>query len=82
MSKNLKKVDKLKNIIGEELFQRVIEEMPGDLIRLPNDHECYNVRDRHLKVLNDYRTGDLSIDELSKKHNLSKSQIYKITERK
>lgn len=76
---NVKQIDKLKRILGEEAFQELVGEMPGAAIRLPNNHEYFDKQSRNEKIREDYDAG-MAIHELMNLYQLSRSQIYRIVE--
>ena len=79
-NQNIKNLVILKEVIGECLFQELIEEMPGSCIRLPNCADHFNKSQRNRQLIHDFHAG-LEVGDLVKKYSLSKSRIYKILEK-
>lgn len=79
-NKNVKHLETIREIVGVERFQALVTELPGAAVRIPSDADCFDKGERN-KMIREERYSGMSIDELSKKHNLSKSRIYKITEK-
>ena len=78
-NENVKNLEKLKNKIGTELFVECINEMPGVILRFPNNAEHYNKQQRNKQIIKDYHNG-MEIHDLMKEYSLSRSRIYKIIE--
>lgn len=78
-NKNVKYLETIKSIIGADSFQTLVAELPGAAIRIPSDPEYFDKQKRNDLIRKEYHTGS-SIPDLANKYNLSRSQIYAITE--
>lgn len=78
MNRNEVVLNRLRAIIGDELFREVCFQMPGEDIHIPVFGNGFtSIKDRNWAIRQDVWEGK-SILEVSKKYELSQSQIYKI----
>lgn len=78
MNRNEVVLNRLRAIIGDELFREVCFQMPGEDIHIPVFGNGFtSIKDRNRSIRQDVWKGK-SILEVSKKYELSQSQIYKI----
>lgn len=78
LNRNEVVLNRLRAIIGDELFREVCFQMPGEDIHIPVFGNGFtSIKDRNWAIRQDVWKGK-SILEASKKYELSQSQIYKI----
>lgn len=78
LNRNEVVLNRLRAIIGDELFREVCYQMPGEDIHIPVFGNGFtSIKDRNWSIRQDVWKGK-SILEVSKKYELSQSQIYKI----
>ena len=78
LNRNEVVLNRLRAIIGDELFREVCFQMPGEDIHIPVFGNGFtSIKDRFWSIRQDVWKGK-SILEVSKKYELSQSQIYKI----
>ena len=78
MNRNEVVLNRLRAIIGDELFREVCYQMPGEDIHIPVFGNGFtSIKDRNWSIRQHVWKGK-SILEVSKKYELSQSQIYKI----
>ena len=71
-------LNRLRTIIGNELFREICYQMPGEDIHIPVFGNGFtSIRVRNQAIRQEIWKGK-SILEVSKKYELSQSQIYKI----
>jgi Mor family transcriptional regulator len=76
---NLANVEEVKNIIGSESFSRLIENMPGKLIRIPSTTEFYDKKKRDNLIREEFHNNkNVTRQELAVKYGLSLDRINKI----
>ena len=80
-NKNVKHLETIREIVGMEKFQALVTELPGAAVRIPSDADCFDKDERNKMLIEDYRVHKMTVPELAEKYNLSKSRIYKITEK-
>jgi Mor family transcriptional regulator len=78
-NRNVKYLETIKEIIGADSFQALVAELPGAAIRIPSDPKYFDKQKRNDLIRKEYHAGS-SISDLAIKYNLSRSQIYAITE--
>ncbi|KAB3534413.1 hypothetical protein F8154_08905 [Alkaliphilus pronyensis] len=49
-NKNVKYLETIKEIIGADQFQAIVEELPGAAIRIPSDPEHFNKIERNKQI--------------------------------
>lgn len=72
---------KLKDIIGEETYKQVLEQMAGATVyfpALPSNAEWMDKEQRNVSLKEDYYSGKYEVSDLARKYDLSISRIYKI----
>lgn len=78
-SKNSRTLEVLKNLVGDDLFQTVLEVFAGQKLSFPKNPDSIGRDARNRQIQTDYSAGrpvsDL-VDEYE--YELSESQIYKI----
>lgn len=72
MTKNQIALAVLKNHVGEEMFQELMESLSGATI-----YFAPNTEERDENIREDFRNG-VPVTELMKKYNLSRSRLYDI----
>ena len=78
MNRNEVVLNRLKAIIGDELFREVCYQMPGEDIHIPAFGNGFtSIKERNRAVRQDVWSGK-SIFDTAKKYELSQSQIYNI----
>ncbi|MGN1167603.1 MAG: Mor transcription activator family protein [Lachnospiraceae bacterium] len=70
----------LRNIIGDDLYKRVLEEFAGTMIYFPTNPEWQDKETRNISLKEDYYSGKYEISDLAQKYNISISRVYKIIE--
>lgn len=76
---------KLKDIIGEEAYKQVLEEMAGATVyfpALPSNVEWMDKEQRNLSLREDFYSGKYEVGDLARKYDLSISRVYKIIQGK
>lgn len=72
---------KLKDIIGEEAYKQVLEQMAGATVyfpALPSNAEWMDKEQRNLILKEDFYSGKYEVSDLARKYDLSISRVYKI----
>ena len=72
----------LKEIVGDELYEKIIDELKGTTVYFPSDFEWHDKNERNVQLRNDFYSGRYEISDLAKKYNLSISHVYKIVQKK
>lgn len=80
MANSKKAFEKLKGILGEELYSKVLEEMAGTTLYFPTNHEWHDKELRNISLREDYYCGRYSVGDLAQKYDISISRVYKIIE--
>lgn len=76
---------KLKNIIGEEKYKQVLEQMAGTTVyfpALPSNAEWMDKEQRNASLKEDFYSGKYEVGDLARKYDLSISRVYKIIQGK
>lgn len=82
MSKNELALNKLKNIIGAELYERICDEMPGTDFRIPALRGGFISYEERNKAVCEDMWNNMPMRDIAKKYGLSLNHIYKIVESK
>ena len=72
---------KLKDIIGEESYKQVMEQMAGATVYFPtlqSNAEWMDKEQRNLSLKEDFYSGKYEVGDLARKYDLSISRVYKI----
>lgn len=72
---------KLKDIIGEEAYKQVMEQMAGATVyfpALPSNAEWMDKEQRNVSLKEDFYSGKYEVGDLARKYDLSISRVYKI----
>lgn len=77
-----KSLEKLKEIVGEEMYANIISELAGSIVYFPNEVMWTDKDDRNESLRENYYSGHYDISDLARKYNLSISQIYKIIQKR
>lgn len=80
MNKNAQNLQTLKNIVGDEQFIIIAEQLNGEYIVF-NNHSCQGFvskEEQNVAIKKDFYHG-MSVNELAKKYDMTVSNIYKIT---
>lgn len=76
---------KLKDIIGEEAYKQVLEQMAGATVyfpALPSNVEWMDKEHRNISLREDFYSGKYEVGDLARKYDLSISRVYKIIQGK
>lgn len=76
---------KLKNIIGEEAYRQVLEQMAGATVYFPSmssNADWIDKDERNVRLKGDFYSGKYEVADLAKKYELSISRVYKIIQGK
>lgn len=76
---------KLKDIIGEETYKQVLEQMAGATVyfpTLPPNVEWMDKEHRNISLKEDFYSGKYEVGDLARKYDLSISRVYKIIQGK
>ena len=73
-----KALEKIKDIVGEEKYIQIVNELAGVTVYFPASGEWESKGDRNNLIKADFYSGKYEISDLAKKYNLSISRIYKI----
>lgn len=71
-------LEKLRLLIGDELYSEVTKELSGETIYFPSNYEWTDKRIRNDVLKEDYYSGEYEVVDLAKKYDLSISHVYKI----
>lgn len=71
-------LEKLRNIIGEEQYDQVVNELAGATVYFPANAEWQDKATRNQQLREDFYSGQFEIADLAKKYDLSISRVYKI----
>ncbi len=72
---------KLKDIIGEEAYKQVLQEMAGATVYFPSQSanaEWTDKEQRNISLREDFYSGKYEVSDLARKYDLSISRVYKI----
>lgn len=75
----------LRNIIGEEAYKQVLEQMAGATVyfpTLPSNAEWVDKEQRNISLKEDFYSGKYEVGDLARKYDLSISRVYKIIQGK
>lgn len=75
----------LRNIIGEEAYKQVLEQMAGTTVyfpTLPSNAEWMDKEQRNISLKEDFYSGKYEVGDLARKYDLSISRVYKIIQGK
>lgn len=73
---------KLKELLGGETYEAVIELLAGTTVYFPANGGFTDLEERNLKIKDDFFSGDYEVTDLARKYDLSVSRIYKIIQTK
>lgn len=76
---------KLKDIIGEEAYKQVLEQMAGATVyfpAMPSNAEWIDKEQCNLSLKEDFYSGKYEVSDLARKYDLSISRVYKIIQGK
>ena len=76
-TQNVRNIDHLRKIVGDDLFGLVVAEMPGTTIHIPTDAEYYNRETRNHLIRQDSYNG-FTEHQLQEKYGLRRSQLMNI----
>lgn len=71
-------LEKLRNMIGEEKYNQVVNELAGTTVYFPANAEWQDKTARNMQLREDFYSGQFEIADLAKKYDLSISRVYKI----
>lgn len=72
---------KLREIIGDEAYWQVIQQMAGVTVyfpALPSNAEWPDKEQRNISLREDFYSGKYEVGDLARKYDLSISRVYKI----
>lgn len=69
---------KLREIIGENKYEEVLEALTGTTVYFPANIEWSDLEERNQRLREDFFSGLYEVSELAVKYNLSVSRVYKI----
>lgn len=75
----------LKNIIGDEAYKEVMEQMAGTTVYFPiirSNAEWIDKEQRNSRLKEDFYSGKYEVGDLARKYDLSISRVYKIIQGK
>lgn len=75
-------LDKLKQIVGDTLYEEVVKELSGMTVYFPTNYEWQDKVTRNDALKEDFYSGEYEIGDLARKYNLSISRVYKIIQRR
>jgi Mor family transcriptional regulator len=78
-NRNLANIETLKQVIGTNLFEKVVDSLGGKNLYIPPDAEFHDKQQRNKRIREDYHSG-MEVHDLMVKYKLSKSRIHKIIE--
>ena len=76
---------KLKDIIGEEAYSQVVEQMAGTTVYFPSSPVnvvWMDKEQRNIRLKEDFYSGKYEVGDLARKYDLSISRVYKIIQGK
>ncbi|MEI8200537.1 MAG: Mor transcription activator family protein [Eubacteriales bacterium] len=78
---NMVDLEAFKQIIGEQLFQEVVNKLAGMNLYIPKNIDCKypNRVKRNEQIRFDYHTG-MSVQDIASKYSLGTSRLYDILE--
>ena len=76
--KSKEALEKLKSIVGNELYEDVVKELSGMTVYFPSNYEWTDKSSRNDALKEDFYSGEYEIGDLARKYNLSISRVYKI----
>ena len=71
-------LEKLRNILGEKIYNQVVNELAGTTVYFPANVEWQDKTARNIQLREDFYSGQFEIADLAKKYDLSISRVYKI----
>ena len=71
-------LERLKEILDEDSYTRVMTMLAGTTVYFPENSEWQNKSERNMQLREDFYSGSYEITDLAKKYNLSISRVYKI----
>ena len=75
-------LDRLKTIVGEDVYQKVVTELAGMTVYFPSNYEWQDKASRNLALKEDFFSGEYEISDLARKYDLSISRVYKIIQQR
>lgn len=75
----------LKRIIGDDVYQQVLEELAGSTVYFPailSNPEWMDKEQRNINLKEDFYSGNYEVGDLARKYELSISRVYKIIQGK
>ncbi len=71
-------LDKIRHIVGDELYEDVVKELAGDTVYFPANYAWHDKASRNDSLKDDFYSGEYEVVDLARKYNLSISSVYKI----
>ena len=75
-------LERLRTIVGEEAYQKVITDLAGTTVYFPSNFEWQDKISRNSALKEDFFSGDYEISDLARKYDLSISHVYKIIQQR
>lgn len=72
---------KLKEIVGDETYRQIMEQMAGTTVyfpAMPSNAEWIDKDQRNISLKEDFYSGKYEVGDLARKYDLSISRVYKI----
>lgn len=79
MNKNTKNLKIIRKIVGDELFNTIIQRLSGETVYITDYNGFSSKKERDAAIRNDFFRG-MSYKVIAKKYGLHASTIYKIIE--
>ncbi len=71
-------LERLRAIVGDEKYEKVVSEFAGMTIYFPSSYEWQDKTLRNMALKEDFFSGEYEISDLARKYDLSISRVYKI----
>lgn len=79
MNKNTENLKVIKTIVGDELFNAIVQRLLGETIYIADYNGFSSKEERNTAIKNDFFCG-MSYEAIAEKYGLHPSTVYKITE--
>ncbi len=75
-------LERIRAIVGDEKYERVVSELAGMTVYFPSNYEWQDKALRNMALKEDFFSGEYEISDLARKYDLSISRVYKIIQHK
>ena len=75
-------LERLKAIVGDDLFNELTNTFSGTTIYFPSNLEWRDKSARNISLREDFYSGKYEISDLANKYKLSISRVYKIIQKR